>query len=193
MPDTKATALDAVTAYFDDGGFLRDLSRRVAVPTESQGEPRKEALRDYLEREIRPELERIGFACAAFDNPVSTGGPFLIGERIEDPRLPTVLTYGHGDVVLGMEGRWHEGLSPWTLTVRGDRFYGRGSADNKGQHSINIAALAALLQARGKLGFNCKFIVETGEETGSPGLRDICVRELERLRADVFIASDGHR
>jgi acetylornithine deacetylase/succinyl-diaminopimelate desuccinylase-like protein len=193
MLDSKATALDAVTAYFDDGKFLTDLARRVAVPTESQGEPRKEALKEYLERELRSELERMGFGCAILENSVPSGGPFLIAERIEDPSLPTVLTYGHGDVVLGMEGRWHDGLSPWALTVRGDRFYGRGSADNKGQHSINIAALAAMLQTRSKLGFNCKIIVETGEETGSPGLRDICVRERERLRADVFIASDGPR
>jgi acetylornithine deacetylase/succinyl-diaminopimelate desuccinylase-like protein len=193
MPETKATALEAVRAYFDDGGFLRDLSRRVALPTESQAEAGKAALQDYLSREMRPELEGIGFRCVIFDNPTPAGGPFLVADRIEDSRLPTVLTYGHGDVVLGMEGRWQDGLSPWMLTVRGDRFYGRGSADNKGQHSINIAALAALLRARGKLGFNCKAIVETGEEVGSPGLRDICVRERERLRADVFIASDGPR
>lgn len=193
MPDAKATALDAVTAYFDDGTFLKDLSRRVAVPTESQADAGKEALKDYLSREIRPELKRMGFRCAILENPAASGGPFLLADRIEGERLPTVLTYGHGDVVLGMEGRWHDGLSPWTLSVRGDRFYGRGSADNKGQHSINIAALDAVLQARGKLGFNCKLIVETGEEVGSPGLRDVCVRERDRLRADVFIASDGPR
>ncbi len=193
MPDTKATALNAVTAYFDDGGFLRDLSRRVSIPTESQGDARKDALRDYLEREIHPALERIGFHSAIVENPSPSGGAFLLAERIEDPRLPTMLTYGHGDVVLGMEGRWQAGLSPWALTVRGDRLYGRGSADNKGQHSINIAALAAVLQARGKLGFNCKVILETGEEIGSPGLREMCARERSRLRADVFIASDGPR
>ena len=69
-------------------------------------------------------------------------GPFLLAERFEDPAFPTVLTYGHGDVVLGYDDQWREGLSPWTITQDGDRLYGRGTADNKGQHSINIAAFA---------------------------------------------------
>jgi acetylornithine deacetylase/succinyl-diaminopimelate desuccinylase-like protein len=35
------------------------------------------------------------------------------------------------------------------------------------------------------LGFNVKVLLETGEETGSPGLRDVCLREREALAADV--------
>jgi acetylornithine deacetylase/succinyl-diaminopimelate desuccinylase-like protein len=38
-----------------------------------------------------------------------------------------------------------------------------------------------------------KVLLETGEETGSPGLRDICVAERDALSADVLIASDGPR
>src|SRR6202034_2257116 len=78
-------------------------------------------------------------------------------------------------------------------TVEGERWYGRGTADNKGQHSINLAALSLVLEARGRLGFNVKFLIETGEETGSPGLRAICETEREALAADVLIASDGPR
>ena len=55
------------------------------------------------------------------------------------------------------------------LTRQGDRLYGRGTADNKGQHSINIAALDCVLKTRGRLGFNAMFLIETGEEIGSPG------------------------
>ena len=61
---------------------------------------------------------------------------------------------------------------PGSTTTIGNRVYGRGTADNKGQHSINLAALAAVREARGgKLGFNAKFIIEMGEEIGSPDLR----------------------
>jgi acetylornithine deacetylase/succinyl-diaminopimelate desuccinylase-like protein len=193
MTATKADALAQVTAYFDTGEFVADLTRRVAIATESQGTVRTEVLRAYLERELQPTLERTGFTCAILPNPVQTAGDLLYAERIESPARPTVLTYGHGDVVLGMEGRWRDGLSPWTLAQEGDRLYGRGTADNKGQHSINIAALAAVIAARGRLGFNCKVLIETGEEAGSPGLREICGRERERLRADLFIGSDGPR
>ena len=50
-----------------------------------------------------------------------------------------------------------------------------------------------MLAARGQLGFNVKLLLETGEETGSPGLRAVCEREREALAADVLIASDGPR
>src|SRR5690606_8873736 len=120
--------------------------------------------------------------------------PILIAVRIEDPALPTLLTYGHGDVVFGDDDNWRSDLSPWQLHEEGDRWYGRGSADNKGQHSINLAALEQVFQARGgKLGFNCKLIFEMGEEIGSPGLAEIGRRQRELLQADLFIASDGPR
>jgi len=60
------------------------------------------------------------------------------------------------------------------MTEVDGRYYGRGTADNKGQHSINMAALACVLAERGRLGFNAKFMLETGEELSSPGLRGFC-------------------
>ena len=42
----------------------------------------------------------------------------------------------------------------------GDRWYGRGVVDNKGQHSINLGGLKAVLETRGKLGFNAKYLQE---------------------------------
>lgn len=189
---TRAAAIAAAQAYFDDGGFAADLARRVAIPTESQVEERAPVLASYLHDEIAPSLARLGFTSEIFDNPVR-GGPILIAERREDGAEHTVLGYGHGDVIRGLEPQWHEGLSPWELTRRGDRLYGRGTADNKGQHSINIAALDCVLQTRGRLGFNAKLIIETGEEVGSPGLRELCREHKDRLAADVLIASDGPR
>ena len=50
-----------------------------------------------------------------------------------------------------------------------------------------------MIEARGRLGFNVKLLMETGEETGSPGLRAVCERERDALAADVLIASDGPR
>jgi acetylornithine deacetylase/succinyl-diaminopimelate desuccinylase-like protein len=96
--------------------------------------------------------------------------------------------------VMGNPNDWREGLSPWTLTEVGERWYGRGAADNKGQHAINIAALAAVHKARGgSLGFNTKILIEMGEEAGSPGLHALARSESAALKADVLIASDGPR
>jgi acetylornithine deacetylase/succinyl-diaminopimelate desuccinylase-like protein len=117
----------------------------------------------------------------------------LLGTRIEDPARPTVLLYGHGDVVRAMPERWRAGLDPWKVTVEGDRIYGRGVVDNKGQHLLAIDALRAVLAERGQLGFNMKIMVETGEEAGSPGLEAFLKRHRELCAADVFIALDGPR
>ena len=162
------------------------------MPSESQ-EPRGQPyLAAYLTEHLRPKLEHMGFVCQVLVNP-APGGPLLLAERIEDPDLPTVLIYGHGDVVRGLEHGWQRGPSPWQLTERDGRIYGRGVADNKGQHAINLAALAIVLAERGRLGFNAKVLIETSEETGSPGLREICESHQAELAADLLLASDGPR
>src|SRR5581483_3580014 len=194
---SRTAAIASAARHFDDGGFLADLARRVAIPTTSQEPENFAHLRRYLADEIGPSLKTLGYTVALHDNPLAatkpTAGPLLVAQRIEDPALPTVLTYGHGDVIRGLEPQWRAGLSPWTLARQGDVIYGRGVADNKGQHSINMAALAQVLAARGRLGFNSKFLIETGEEIGSPGLAEFCAAQSELLKADLLIASDGPR
>ena len=190
---SRSDAIARARAAFDEGRYLADLAELVAIPTESQDPRGLEALGRYLTDAMTPRLDALGFACRIVPNPVSEHGPFLIGVRHEGDDLPTVLTYGHGDVILGMEDRWRDGLSPWTIVEDGDRIYGRGTADNKGQHLINLTALDAVLQSRGRLGFNVKIVLETGEEAGSPGLHELFVAERGGLKADVLIASDGPR
>jgi len=185
-------AIARAHATFDSGQFKAVLARRVAMPTESQNPARAPVMAAYIADEMVPELEAMGFTCTTLTEP-GAKGPFLFAERIEDPKLPTVFGYGHGDVILGQDKQWREGLSPWVLTEENGLWYGRGVVDNKGQHAINLAALKAVLETRGKLGFNAKYLIETGEETGSPGLRELCRRERERFRADVLIGSDGPR
>jgi acetylornithine deacetylase/succinyl-diaminopimelate desuccinylase-like protein len=93
-----------------------------------------------------------------------------------------------------MEDQWTKGSGPWVTARDGDRLYGRGTADNKGQHTINMAALRAVMAERGgRLGFNAKFMIEMGEEAGSKGLKELVQRHKADFAADVFIASDGPR
>lgn len=189
---TRAQAVAHAERHFDSGAFKDVLARRIAVPTESQNPERAPALAEYLDGEMRPAFEAMGFSCYTLTHPKARA-PFLLAERIEGDGLPTVLGYGHGDVIRGLEPEWMEGLSPWRLSERDGRWYGRGIADNKGQHSINMQGLASVLHTRGRLGFNAKYLIEMGEETGSPGLRELCEAHRARLRADLLIASDGPR
>ncbi|WP_213778284.1 M20/M25/M40 family metallo-hydrolase [Caballeronia sp. dw_276] len=191
---TRESAIQAAADLYDSGAFLEDLRRRVAFRTESQEPESGPLLSAYLVDEIAPLLAELGFTSRLVDNPAPGAGPFLVAHRKESDELPTVLTYGHGDVVRGYDAQWREGLSPWQVTVVDDHWYGRGTADNKGQHSINLAALKAVLDARnGQLGFNLKLLFETGEEVGSPGLHAVCETLRDELKADVLIASDGPR
>jgi len=187
--DAIARARQALTT----GDFLAELNRRVAYRTESLNPERKDELTAYLTNEMAPSFAALGFACEIVDSP-SGRSPFLIATYHESDGVPTVLSYGHGDTVDGMIGEWRDGRDPWAVTPAGNRAYGRGTADNKGQHSINLAALRAVREARGgKLGFNAKFIIEMGEEIGSPDLAKVCDLHREALKADVFIGSDGPR
>ena len=146
---TRESAISRATRHFDEGAFIADLARRVAYLTESQVPESRPHLSKYLSEELGPAFE-----------------------RIDDPSLPTVLGYGHGDVIRGLTDQWRTGLSPWDLKQEGDRYYGRGSADNKAQHSINMAALATVIAERGKLGFNAKFLIETARKSAHRGCRN---------------------
>ena len=190
---SRALVIERLQRDFDDGGFTEELARRVAIPTESQVPASFPHLRRYLTDEIGPELERMGYEVSVHDNPEQGGGPFLLARRIEDPKLTTVLTYGHGDVVRGLEGHWRDDRDPWTLDIDGDRIYGRGVVDNKGQHTINMRALKAVIDVRGRLGFNSVFMMETSEEIGSQGIHAFCREQKEALTADLLLASDGPR
>jgi acetylornithine deacetylase/succinyl-diaminopimelate desuccinylase-like protein len=189
---SRTAAIDRAAEYFDSGAFKTDLARRVAIPTESQNPARAADLARYVEAEMKPAFEALGFKCQVLTHEKAKG-PFLYAERIEDPKLLTVLGYGHGDVIRGLESGWKQGLSPWETKEVDGMLYGRGTADNKGQHTINLAAQAAVLATRGKLGFNAKWLIEMGEEVGSPGLREVCLEHRDVLRADVLIGSDGPR
>ena len=190
---SRETAIERAVRGFDDGSFIADLTRRVAYHTESQVKESRPYLTTYLTEEIGPTLRAMGYETQVYDNPEPAGGPFLVGKRVEDAKLPTVLTYGHGDVIRGLETQWRAGLDPWKVTQEGERYYGRGTADNKAQHSINIAALRTVIEERGKLGFNSTFLVETSEEIGSPGLEAFCREQKALLKSDMLIGSDGPR
>ena len=194
----RAGAIARALDDLDTGGFRARLAALVAIPSTSQEPGHAADLHRYLAEGIGPWLQRLGFTLEIHPNPVQGFGPILTATRLEDPARPTVLSYGHGDTVRGLAEQWHDGRDPWLLRAEGDpatgRWYGRGTADNKGQHALNLAALEAVLAERGgRLGFNLKLVLETAEERGSVGLREFVAGARDRLAADVLIGSDGPR
>jgi acetylornithine deacetylase/succinyl-diaminopimelate desuccinylase-like protein len=191
---TRDGAIARALAYFDAGKFRDRLATLVAIRSTSQDPGHEADVYRYLNDGIRPWIESLGFTATVHENPRPGFGPILTAERIEDASRRTVLTYGHGDTVRGLEDQWDAGLDPWRLTEASDRWYGRGTADNKGQHALNLTALEHVLAERGgRLGYNLKLVLETSEERGSLGLREFVAAHAKALKADVLIASDGPR
>src|SRR5436853_7574069 len=91
---TRAAAIAAAEAYFDEGRFSADLARRVAIPPESQVEERAPALHAYLADEIAPALARLGFTSSSVPQPVP-GGPMLLAEWREGGARAARLGYAH--------------------------------------------------------------------------------------------------
>ena len=186
--------LERTCLEMQETGYAENwLERLVSAPTQSQIKGQLNILRSYLCKTIKPLLADLGFVQKIYENPVEGAPPFLIAKRLESATLPTILLYGHGDVIYGQEDHWHEGLYPFATTKRDGFIYGRGTADNKGQHLINLLALKAVLNVKSKLGFNVTLLLEMGEEIGSPGLSEFCKERKEDLYADFLLGSDGPR
>ena len=127
---SRKGAISRAEQFFDDGSFFELLSKRVAINTGSRAHDRKPCMIEYFEKEMIPSLENIDFKCRVIENPEEPCAPFLIASRIENETWPSILIYGHGDTVPGMDDKWKQGLSPFKLTKDGDQWYGRGTADN---------------------------------------------------------------
>ncbi len=119
------------------------------------------------------------------------GHPVALGEwRGAGPDAPTLLVYGHYDV------QPPEPLELWTSPpfepeVRDGRIYARGSADDKGQLFLHLAALDLLLRDGGRLPVNVVVLAEGEEEIGSPNLLPFVERWKDRLAAEAVVISDS--
>jgi acetylornithine deacetylase/succinyl-diaminopimelate desuccinylase-like protein len=119
----------------------------------------------------------------------SDGSLAVVGHQPGPVGTPTVLLYSHYDVQPSLgEERWSS--PPWTLTERDGRWYGRGSADCKGNVIMHLAALRAL-RADGGWPCSIKLVVEGSEEFGGTGLADLVRDEPALLAADAIAIADA--
>jgi hypothetical protein len=82
---SRAGAIARAERYFDSGAFKADLSRRVAIPSESQNPERSAELRHYIEVEMKRALEAMGFACRILTHPKARGKLALMWSDDQSP------------------------------------------------------------------------------------------------------------
>ncbi len=118
----------------------------------------------------------------------SEGNPVVYGEKIIDPSAPTVLVYGHYDVMpVDPIDQWKS--EPFEPEIREGKIWARGADDDKGQAFMHAKAFELMVKTD-TLPCNVKFMVEGEEEIGSPSLGKFCEEHKEMLKADVILVSD---
>jgi len=181
----REKALRAVDDGFDEfKQTLVDLARvpSVSAPGFPAGEVRRSA------EAFAGLLRRLGIQNVQVLE-VPNVHPYVYGDWLGRPGAPTVLLYGHHDVVPpGRPERW---LSPpFEPVERKGRLYGRGTADDKGGILVHAAAVAAYLRTSGALPCNVKFLIEGEEEIGSENLATFLERYAAMMAADAVVLSD---
>jgi acetylornithine deacetylase/succinyl-diaminopimelate desuccinylase-like protein len=122
-------------------------------------------------------------------NPIVYASWRLARSRQQTKSAPTVLIYGHFDVLPG-EPTTHWRTPPFVPTIKGSDLYGRGASDDKGQLFCHIKAIESYLKTSHALPVNVKCIFEGEEEIGSPHLTSFIERNRRALRADMAVISD---
>ncbi len=172
---------DYIDAHREDA--LKRLADYVARPSISDRATEVAATAGYLKEVI----SKIGMDVEVIS---TAGNPVVVAERRRRPERPTVLIYGHYDVQPPDPiERWT--TPPFEPAVRDGRIFGRGTADNKGQHLAHLLGIEALLACDQELPCNVVVLLDGEEEAGSPNLAGFVAENRERLACDLVVWSDG--
>ena len=165
--------------------FLEELIELIRIPSIS------------AESEHKPDMVRcaekwkellMAAGCDKAEVMPSDGNPVVYGEKTIDATKPTVLVYGHYDVmpVAPLE-LWK--TQPFEPVVKDGKIWARGADDDKGQSFMQAKAFEYMVKT-GQLPCNVKFMLEGEEEIGSPSLYGFCEKHKEMLKADVILVCD---
>jgi acetylornithine deacetylase/succinyl-diaminopimelate desuccinylase-like protein len=163
-----------------------DLAELVAIP--SVADPRQYPPEECTRAAqwVLDAFAAVGFSDARLAE-TADGSQAVVGSRpAADANAPTVLLYAHYDVQPPLDEKaWR--TPPFELTEVGDRWFGRGTADCKGNIVMHLTALRALGD---EVPVNLKLVVEGSEEQGTGGLEDFVPKNADLLRADAILVCD---
>jgi acetylornithine deacetylase/succinyl-diaminopimelate desuccinylase-like protein len=166
--------------------FLSDLASFLRIPSVSADPGRAPDVRRCAHW-LAARLRRAGLTRVQI---VPTRGhPIVYAAAPRNPGRPTILIYGHYDVVpAGPSSQWR--TPPFEPTVRAGAIHARGACDDKGQLFAHVVALESYLNTGTPLPVNIHCIFEGEEEIGSPNLAAFIDRNRSALRSDAAVVSD---
>ncbi len=176
-----------IDKYIEDNKdrFLEELFELIRIPSISSLPEHKQDM--YKAAEKWKELLLKAGADKA-EVMETAGNPVTYAEKIIDPKAPTVLVYGHMDVMpVDPIELWN--TKPFEPVIKDGKIWARGADDDKGQSFMHAKAFEYMVKS-GTLNCNVKFLIEGEEEVGSPSLPAFCQKHKEMLKADVILVSD---
>ena len=179
--------MDFIKNYIEDNKsrFLDELFGLLRIQSISSEESHKPDMYKAAEYWVNTLLQSGADKAQVYE---TEGNPIVYGEKIIDKKLPTVLIYGHMDVMpVDPVELWN--TKPFEPVIKDDKIWCRGADDDKGQSFMHAKAFELLVKT-GKLPCNVKFLIEGEEEIGSSSLYAFCRKYKKMLQADVFLVSD---
>lgn len=132
--------------------------------------------------------EKLGMTSRLIE---TDGNPLVYGESAKIPGAPTVLLYGHYDVMPEDPiAAWK--TKPFEPTIQDGKVYCRGANDDKGQWFAQLSGMKTYLNAVGPFPLQIKVLLEGEEEVGSDSLSKFLdsPENCELLACDALLVSD---
>jgi len=185
--NSDSMTLDQVDSYIgpNKDRFLNELIELLRIPSVSADPAFSKDVQRTAEL-LKQRLVEMGIDNVEICP--TKGYPIVYGEKMVDPKLPTVLVYGHYDVQPADPLELWES-PPFEPVVKNGKIYARGACDDKGQMYMHVKAVELMLKTGG-LPCNVKFMIEGEEEVGSDNLGTFVKANKERLRSDLVLISD---
>lgn len=171
--------------------FISELIDLLKIPSISADPAFSEAVFNTADS-VKKALQEAG--CDTVEIHQTEGYPIVYGEKIIDPKLPTVLVYGHYDVQppdpmnLWNSPPFEPVIQKTELHPEG-AIFARGACDDKGQMYMHVKAMELMVNTN-QLPCNVKFMIEGEEEVGSNNLAVYVAENKEKLANDIILISD---
>ncbi len=165
--------------------FIEELFSLIRIPSVSAHSHRNDEIRQCAEKWQELLLSAGVDDCAIME---TAGNPVVFAKKQIDEQYPTILVYGHYDVMPAEPlDLWIS--DPFAPEIRDGKIYARGADDDKGQSFMHAKAFELLLR-NNLLKCNVKFLLEGEEEISSPSLEEFCLDNKDMLACDVVLVSD---